>query len=173
MFKNYFKWFAAAFAACSILFACTPEQSSLTIDTFSQEATIVGKVTYDAGILWKSGVIDAYNNYVPAPGVDVIARIPYSQIGSSSAKGDYTITAKTDANGKFSIVIPVGVNSLSATVSCLPFFAKKSVLDGDGKEAFVDQALYNNSSSVSVTTIKSGEIRTANLTVTSSAVFGD
>ena len=173
MFKNYFKWFAAAFAACAMLIACAPEQSKLTVDTFSQEATIVGKVTYDAGVLWKEGAIQAYTNYVPAPGVEVIARIPYSKIGSSTAKGDYTITVKTDDKGKFSIVIPVGAASIDATVSCLPFFAKKSVLDDENKEAFVDQALYNNSTSVSVTTIKSGEVRTANLQVTSDAAFGD
>lgn len=171
--NNYFRWIVAAVATCGFLFACTPEQSSLTVDTLTNEAQIVGKVTYDSGVQWKEGAIVNYNYYLPADDVEVIARIPYSAIGGTSAKGDYTVTAKTDANGRYAITIPVGAASINATVSCLPFYRKKSVLDNDNKEAFVDQALYNSSSSVSLTNIKFGEIRNSNLQVTSSAEYGD
>ncbi|MBR6458239.1 MAG: hypothetical protein IKS71_06545 [Bacteroidales bacterium] len=172
MFKNYLFRVAVLAAACGMLFSCTPEQSKLTVDTFSQKAQIVGKVTYDRGIKWNSGIIDSYSDYQAASGVKVVARIPYSEIGGSSAKGNYEIEATTDSQGKYTMDIPVGTSSLTVTVSARPFYQKKSVLDNEGKEAFVNNALYNNSTSKTVY-VQNGDVQTVNISVTSSAAYGD
>lgn len=172
MFKNHLIRVAVLAAACGFLFSCTPEQSKLTVDTFSQKAQIVGKVTYDRGVKWNSGIIESYTDWQPAAGATVVGRISYSSIGGTSAKGDYEIEAKTDSNGKYTLDIPLGASSLTVTVSARPFYQKKSVLDGEGKEAFVDNALYNSSSSSQVT-VQNGDVKTYNITVTSSATYGD
>ena len=172
MFKNHLFRVAVLAAACGFLFSCTPEQSKLTVDTFSQKATIVGKVTYDRGIKWNSGVIDSYSDWQPAADVIVLARIAYSDIGGSGAKGNYEIETKTDANGKYALDIPVGASSIGVTVSARPFYQRKSVLDNDGKEAFVNEALYNNTSSSTIY-VQSGDVKTYNITVSSSAAYGD
>lgn len=172
MIKNHLFRAAVALAACAVFFSCTPEQSKLTVDTFSQKATIVGKATYDRGIKWNSGVIDSYNDWQPAAGVTVLARIAYSAIGGDSAKGNYEIEAKTDANGKYILDIPVGTSQIGVTVSARPFYQRKSVLDNEGKEAFVNEALYNVSSSSTIY-VQSGDIKTYNITVTSNAAYGD
>ena len=172
MIKNNFIRAAVAFAVCAVFFSCTPEQSKLTVDTFSQKATIVGKVTYDRGIKWNSGVIDSYSDWQPAAGVTVLARIAYSEIGGSSAKGNYEIETKTDSNGKYTLEIPIGTSQISVTVSARPFYQRKSVLDNEGKEAFVNEALYNLSSSSTIN-VQSGDVKTYNITVTSNAAYGD
>ncbi len=172
MLKNNFFGALALCAVFGFVFSCTPQQSELTVDNLKQEAQVVGKVTYDSGYLWEGGMIVSYSNWLPASDVEVIARIPYSNIGGSSAKGDYTVTTKTDANGKYSIKIPVGATGVNVSLSALPFYKDKHVLNGEGKDATVSGALYNNSTNPGVY-VQSGEIKTANITVTSNAVFGD
>lgn len=172
MSKNILIRVATLLAVCGATFACTPEQSKLTVDDLGQKATIVGKVTYNRGIKWNSGVIETYSDWQPAANVTLVVRIPYSAIGSSLANGNYEIETKTGSDGKYSVDVPLGVSAISVTVTARPFYQKKSVLDDEGKEAFVQQALYNNSSTQYVT-LNPGDIKTVNITVSSSAEYGD
>lgn len=164
------KQFALLIAAIAFLPGCA-KQSELTIESVKETATVTGKVTYDKGIVKNDDDTWTYTNYVAAEGVEVIARIPYSQY--SSGNGYYTVTAKTDRNGKYSIDIPVTSSGVNVYMDCLPFYAAKTVNDG-GALVRVDNALYNNTSvSPSTVNIRPLEIKTVNIQVTSSVTSVD
>ena len=153
-----------ALALCASVCACQPEQSELKISSIKEKATIVGTVEYDEGYSSDGSIA---KTWVPASNVTVIAKISYSQYLDRTSSGFYSVKATTGADGKYSLEVPVGERSLAVNVSCLPFNKNKYAWDYvDGKRITIGNALYNQSSTVTVTAF-SGNVSTANISVTS------
>ena len=154
----------AAVALAGLLCSCQKQQSELKISNVKETAQVIGKVTYNIG--YKDG---NYNTYVPAKNVTVIARIPYTQYSGSSATGNYTVKANTDASGNYTLTIPVGVKTISGTVTVQPFKADKYQQVGTETKT-ISNALYNNSTVLNFS-VSSGQVVRCNLQVTSSDVY--
>ncbi len=146
---------------CGLMCACQPEQSELKINSIKETAKIVGKVLYDEVY----DVDGNWGSWQPASGVTVIARIDYGQYSSGSAAGVYTVKVTTNAEGKYTLEVPVGARTVSATVSCLPFYQTRYDMSIEGKRIPVKNCLYNQSSNVNVS-LFSEAIATANFKVT-------
>lgn len=111
------------FIGLFMLASCQKEQSELTLSSLPSQATITGTLKYDAGA-YKSADNTLLTGYeLPAANRTISVTIATSQYVSGTAQGDQYFTATTDAEGKFSINIPVSNKEISATVSVVPFYA--------------------------------------------------
>ncbi|HCS87093.1 MAG TPA: hypothetical protein DIW30_01250 [Bacteroidales bacterium] len=99
-------------AAALALIGCQ-KQSELNFSDISTSATVKGKVTYEIG--YKVDGSQYVKQMVPATDIEVVAKINYSEY-SEGAVGVKQITAKTDAEGNYTLVIPVGQKAISLTV---------------------------------------------------------
>ena len=147
--KNYIILIAAALTSAAFLTSCTKEQSTLTLDKIDGSATVTGTFTYDAGATRSAGsdgtevIIDSH--FVPAANQQVFVTVQNSEYisGQSGASGYQTFSGTTDQDGNFSITVPVGYTTISATVSAPSFIASKTV-NVNGELIAVPNALYNS-----------------------------
>lgn len=114
---------------------CSKEQSELSIDDVQSQATISGKVIYNGGVYWdkkenKSVTVDGI-------GSDVTVVVKVNNKDYKGENGTYQyFETKTDANGFFSISIPVYNSINNAEVYNLPFYGKwqeVEYIDGEFK----------------------------------------
>jgi len=98
------------------------EQTELNIDSCQYKATIQGIVLYPAGITLNN------QESVPASDVNVFVDVPYSYY-SATASGIKRFETTTDSQGKFSIDIPVTVNSAQITIRVPSFQGKHYVFE--------------------------------------------
>ncbi len=109
------KCFLMVLAACAFaLTACEDEQSSYSLSDCKNTATLTGNVVVDLGAS-KSGDVITEGNQAPAAGAEVVATVSYSQYGKGTENGTKQFTATTDANGNYSISVPVGIKSITVT----------------------------------------------------------
>lgn len=132
------------FAALSLFFAasCSVEQSELTLDTMSGTALLTGRVTYDAGSVMEDGGIKA-RNILPASDQTVVVKVSNaSYLGDPDMGGYQIFTDSTDANGVYSIEIPVtAAIPVDAEISVVPFKAVWSY-DINGEIINISDVLY-------------------------------
>ena len=109
------KCFLMVLAACAFaLTACEDEQSSYSLSDCKNTATLTGNVVVDLGAS-KTGNVITEGNQVVAAGAQVVATVDYASnyMNSTTAKGEKQFTATTDANGNYSISIPVGIKPIT------------------------------------------------------------
>ena len=164
---------AGLFAIAAMAVSCQKEQSELHLDTLPSTAVITGTVKYVVGDyqLEDESVVSGYT--LPAAGQTVMVTIPTSDY-ASNADGNQYFEAVTDDNGQYRIEIPISMNSLNATLSVLPFYAKKDFAQDDLSMVSIENALYNkvavgdNTTDLTVS-LEQKKIYTANLVVSSDA----
>ncbi len=92
------------------LFGCH-KQSSLDFQDVAGKATIQGYVYVDRGYLQDG------ENYVvrtePAEGCAVVVKVPYTKYDAEAGAGDKLFEGVCDANGHYSIEVPVGQAAIS------------------------------------------------------------
>lgn len=129
------------------------EQSEMTLDSIQGRATIQGRVMYDQGALQEEDAILDGVNLTPAKEVTVMVKVPYSSYNENS-DGNAIYSAKTDANGNYSISVPVGSVSIEAVVDVLPFYAPYGTYENGVintvESALFNEVIFSSSSSVSV-----------------------
>ena len=164
---------AGLFAIAAMAVSCQKEQSELHLDTLPSTAVITGTVEYVVGDyqLEDESVVSDYS--LPAVGQTVMVTIPTSDY-ASNADGNQYFEAVTDDNGQYRIEIPISMNSLNATLSVLPFYAKKDFAQDDLSMVSIENALYNNVAAGDNTrsltvNLEQKKIYTANLVVSSDA----
>lgn len=134
---------AGAIATATLMFtSCKHEQSELDLEAMPNEAVITGTVKYDAGSYKAEDGALISNYLLPASGQTVMVTVPMGDYVSGS-QGNKTYTAQVDENGKYRISIPVGVQSVNATVSVIPFEAEKFVETEGTEVVSIPDALYN------------------------------
>lgn len=164
---------AGLFAIAAMAVSCQKEQSELHLDTLPSTAVITGTVEYVVGDyqLEDESVVSGYT--LPAVGQTVMVTIPTSDY-AEDAKGNQYFEAVTDDNGQYRIEIPISMDPLDATLSVLPFYAKKDFAQDDLSMVSIENALYNNVAAGDNTrsltvNLEQKKIYTANLVVSSDA----
>lgn len=164
---------AGLFAIAAMAVSCQKEQSELHLDTLPSTAVITGTVEYVVGDyqLEDESVVSGYS--LPAVGQTVMVTIPTSDY-ADDAKGNQYFEAVTDDKGQYRIEIPISMDPLDATLSVLPFYAKKDFAQDDLSMVSIENALYNkvavgdNTDNLTVN-LEQKKIYTANLVVSSDA----
>lgn len=141
------------------------EQSEVNLDNLQGMASVTGKVMYNQGAANQNGAIIS-DYMVPAAGQTIIVRVPNSDYVSGSA-GYQTYSDTTDSEGRYTVQVPVGTNTVTATVSVIPFFAEKTVEGHNNQLINITNALYNNFTPQQVT-LAEFDVQTADFEVTSS-----
>lgn len=156
----------ATFAMGAFLFsACTTEQSEMSLDSIEGKATIQGKVMYDQGACQDGDAVLDGINMVPAGGVTVTAKVPYSAYKSGS-EGDKLFTVTTDAAGNYSVTVPATSNAAQVTINVLPFYTSYGTINSDGTVTTTENTLFNNVSGTTTVNIEQGDVQIANIEVT-------
>ena len=166
---------AGLFAIAAMAVSCQKEQSELHLDTLPSTAVITGTVKYVVGDyqLEDESVVSGYT--LPAVGQTVMVTIPISDYADDAdAKGNQYFEAVTDDNGMYRIEIPISMDPLDATLSVLPFYAKKDFAQDDLSMVSIENALYNNvavgdNTDDLTVNLEQKKIYTANLVVSSDA----
>jgi hypothetical protein len=91
----------------------TVETTPLSID-LSKTATIEGYVYADLNLN------DYGKEAVPA-GTKIILSLPYSDLYSSGATGNWVDTVDVDANGKFTVAVPADADGVTVTIKAVDF----------------------------------------------------
>ena len=164
---------AGLFAIAAMAVSCQKEQSELHLDTLPSTAVITGTVEYVVGDyqLEDKSVVSGYT--LPAVGQTVMVTIPTSDY-ASNADGNQYFEAVTDDNGQYRIEIPISMDPLDATLSVLPFYAKKDFAQDDLSMVSIENALYNNvavgdNTDDLTVNLEQKKIYTANIVVSSDA----
>lgn len=143
-FKQAFmkqKLFGAAALVAFILAgaSCTKqEQSEFNFDAVTQEITISATVTYDAGVE-ANGASYTIVNAKPAAGRKVTVEVPMASY-VAGAQGSKLFETVTDANGYFTIAIPVKSDGIAGVEVHLEqftdFYTSYESMGADGKPIF-------------------------------------
>lgn len=134
------KTFFVTAMACALVFVGCEKQSELNFNEIKGSAKVEGTVFYNEGDKLDDGVIIS-NNLVPASGQVVVVRVPYADY-SAGATGDKTFEATVDAQGNYSIDIPVDLDGVNATIDIRPFKAAFYKMQNDAHKEITD-ALYD------------------------------
>ena len=155
---------ANLFIIAAVMTSCQKEQSELHLDSLQSKAVITGTVEYVVGdYKLDDAIISGYK--LPAAGQTVMVTVPTSDY-ADQASGKQYFEVTTDENGNYTVEIPVGVESLSATVTVLPFHAQKDFAQNDLTVVSIPDALYNNVTDRNLT-LEQKKIYTADLVVSS------
>lgn len=97
--------------AIAALTSCQHEQSQLDFADVEGKAVVQGYVYID------KGYIQDGNNYVvkslPAEGCEVLVKVPYDKYDANATSGDKFFEGVCDANGFYSIEVPVGQTAIT------------------------------------------------------------
>ncbi len=98
--------FMMAILAVAALTSCQEEQSQLDFEGVEGKAVVQGYVYIDKGYMQDG------SNYVvkslPAAGCEVLVKVPYAKYDADAAAGDKFFEGVCDANGFYTIEVPVG-----------------------------------------------------------------
>lgn len=98
--------FMMAILAVAALTSCQKEQSQLDFEGVEGKAVVQGYVYIDKGYMQDG------SNYVvksmPAAGCEVLVKVPYAKYDADAAAGDKFFEGVCDANGFYTIEVPVG-----------------------------------------------------------------
>lgn len=162
------KLFNVAIVALALSFglsSCGNEDpaSPLTVNT-SRTATIEGVVLVNAN---ETATPAKYS--APENAVTVEALIPYSSlIPGGGATGNYRVTGTTNADGTYSLSVPVGANPTTVTVKVLGFKGSvRKTVSGTDKTINV----YWKSQTKSAAGLSQGDLSLQNFTLNGSAYY--
>ena len=127
----------------TVLVGCKPElkeQSSVSIDDFKKEATIVGTLSYDRGQDFDG---TKYTRLIePVANVTVVAVLQNEDFApNSNASGNFTCKATTNEKGEFEIKVPVSEKGVTVRVKTNDFVGQyRSVISvKDGKPVYDEE----------------------------------
>lgn len=127
----------------TVLVGCKPEpkeQSSVSIDDFKKEATIVGTLSYDRGQDFDG---TKYTRLIePVANVTVVAVLQNEDFApNSNASGNFTCKATTNEKGEFEIKVPVSEKGVNVRVKTNDFVGQyRSVISvKDGKPVYDEE----------------------------------
>ena len=121
------KCFLMVLAACAFaLTACEDEQSSYSLKDCAGKAIVTGRVTVDEGAAKVNGVTVS-SNIAPAAGAQVVLTVDYSAYGKGTESGSKQYFATVDANGFYSIEVPVGIKPLASGKAVLDVIIPEGV----------------------------------------------
>lgn len=103
------------------LASCEKNESYLDLEKINGSATIQGVVTYNQGERLDGNSVVMFQQ--PLANAEVVVSVNYSEYQDKS-EGIKKYTTTTDANGKFSIDIPVGLKTINAKVGVKSFMAE-------------------------------------------------
>lgn len=103
------------------LASCEKSESYLELDKVNGSATIQGVVTYNQGERLVSGQVVMFKQ--PLANAEVVVSVNYSEYQDGS-EGVKKYTTTTDANGKYSVDVPVGLKTIKASVGVKSFMAE-------------------------------------------------
>lgn len=103
------------------LASCEKNESYLDLEKINGSATIQGVVTYNQGERLEGSSVVMFQQ--PLANAEVVVSVNYSEYEDGS-EGIKKYTTTTDANGKFSIDIPVGLKTINAKVGVKSFMAE-------------------------------------------------
>ncbi len=148
--------------------SCTQVQSELELSDIADSATISGQVMYNQGIMVDTdGTI--YENYlVPVADQEVYVNVDLSNYKEGSA-GFERYSATTDANGYYTITIPIGLNTINDYVDVAPFVGKYGEIV-NGVVYNYDDAIYQEPTRTSFSLV-SGENKTVNVKIINKPTF--
>ena len=96
------------------------QQSQLDFENVAGKAVVQGHVYVDRGFKQDGNTYVVVNE--PAEGCEVVVKVPYKRYDADAADGDKLFTAVCDANGFYTIEIPVGQAAITgAQVYTRPF----------------------------------------------------
>lgn len=125
--KNLFNIALMAILAICLA-SCEKEQSSFQISDIKTSALIKGKLLYHLGQDYKGG--EYIENIKPAEGKKVYVEVKNTEYANNDARGVAIFEATTDAEGSYSINIPVLYSNTEATIKAEPFIdTYKRVID--------------------------------------------
>lgn len=114
------KIFFVALATLALVGCQNQSQSQLDFDDVSGKAVVQGYVYVDRGFKQDGTTLVAVNE--PAEGCEVVVKVPYQEYDANATSGDKMFTAVCDANGFYTIEIPVGQAAIAgANVYTRPF----------------------------------------------------
>ncbi|MCM1531072.1 MAG: hypothetical protein NC048_05535 [Bacteroides sp.] len=143
--KKIFSLWVAPVLMAGLLFSCKPEQSELSIDSLPGTATVIGKVEYNPGVSQENGAV-IYDKKLPAAGRTVLVKVNMSEFTNSSSEENEsfrTFQATTDAQGRYSVQVPVGFQPVSARVTAVSFIGNKTAEDAEGNIITIENAVFN------------------------------
>lgn len=120
------KFLLVAMAALALV-GCKSKQSELDFDDVAGKAVVQGYVYVDKGYV-KDG--DNYiKSDVPVEGLQVVVKVAYSEYDANAGAGTKIFEGTCDANGFYSIEIPVGQKAINNAEVCVrPFSGEYSKL---------------------------------------------
>ena len=114
------KIFFVALATLALVGCQNQSQSQLDFDDVSGKAVVQGYVYVDRGFKQDGTTLVAVNE--PAEGCEVVVKVPYQEYDANATSGDKMFTAVCDANGFYTVEIPVGQAAITgANVYTRPF----------------------------------------------------
>lgn len=114
------KIFFVALATLALVGCQNQSQSQLDFDDVSGKAVVQGYVYVDRGFKQDGTTLVAVNE--PAEGCEVVVKVPYQEYDANATSGDKLFTAVCDANGFYTIEIPVGQAAITgARIYTRPF----------------------------------------------------
>ena len=114
------RFIIVALVFATILIGCKKQQSSVSIEDFTEKAIISGTLQYDEGQGFDG---TKYTRIIkPAANITLTAFVANSEYSTTtSAEGDITFTTTTDAEGNFEIEIPVTNEGVDVTLKANSF----------------------------------------------------
>lgn len=114
------KIFFVALATLALVGCQNQSQSQLDFDDVSGKAVVQGYVYVDRGFKQDGTTLVAVNE--PAEGCAVVVKVPYQEYDANATSGDKMFTAVCDANGFYTVEIPVGQAAITgARIYTRPF----------------------------------------------------
>lgn len=114
------KIFFVALATLALVGCQNQSQSQLDFADVSGKAVVQGYVYVDRGFKQDGNTLVVINE--PAEGCEVVVKVPYQKYDADATSGDKFFTAVCDANGFYTIEIPVGQTAITgANVYTRPF----------------------------------------------------
>lgn len=111
--------FVVALATLALV-SCRNSQSQLDFADVLGKAVVQGYVYVDRGFKQDGNTLVVINE--PAEGCEVVVKVPYQKYDADATGGDKLFTAVCDANGFYSVEIPVGQAAITgANVYTRPF----------------------------------------------------
>ena len=158
--KKIFSIVVLMFSVLCMFTACNKEQTRLSIDEIPGRAEITGTLYINYGETYVSGKL--VDKILPAGDIDVIVKLTNSDF-ISGASGYTEYRTRTNADGKYSIMVPVLDKGVTVTVSVADILGTCSqFISTVGNQAKFEDVNGVFSFSKSVSGVKPGNIKIVN-----------
>lgn len=147
-----------ALASLFMFASCSQEQSQVNEEVMCGSFTVKGTVKYLTGFEVVKSALEQ-KDAIAKSGAQVLLSVDYSEY-DANAQGVKQFFATTDANGKYSFEIPVGLKPLAATLEVIAFEGEYSDWDTEDGEYVIitKKAIYNANNGPIAIGIENGKL---------------